>query len=120
MNSFIGVFQEFYIDFKNAVLSPPCLPHLLTQASSQKVLKSPSPPSSPPTFSPVENPVSYIKLNENRAVARAFICRLPESLTRTYNETFPGFNNWHTLATFIDVCMIFDMQMLICTHIFSL
>ena len=78
------------------------------------------PPSSPPTFSPVENPVSYIKLNENRAVARAFICGLPQSLTRTYNETFPGFNNWHTLATFIDVCMIFDMQMLICTHIFSL
>ena len=32
MNSFTGIFQRFYLDFKNIILSPPMLPHVLTQA----------------------------------------------------------------------------------------
>ena len=35
MDSFTGIFQGFYLDFKDAVLSPPLppiLPHVLTQA----------------------------------------------------------------------------------------
>ena len=38
MNSFTGIFQRFYLDFKNAVLSPPLMfPHVLTQALSMKL-----------------------------------------------------------------------------------
>ena len=32
MNSFKDIFQWFYLDFKNAVLSPPCSTHVLIQA----------------------------------------------------------------------------------------
>ena len=33
MDSFTGVFQGFYLDFKNAVLTAPsCFPHVLSQA----------------------------------------------------------------------------------------
>ena len=42
MNSFTGIFQEFNLYFKNAVLCPPCSPQDLTQAPHQ-ILKSPHP-----------------------------------------------------------------------------
>ena len=46
MNSFAVIFQVLYLDFMNAVLSPPPLPphspfpHVLTQASTHQILKS--------------------------------------------------------------------------------
>ena len=44
MNSFTDIFQAFYLDFKNTVLSPPppCSPHVLIQALPHQILKSPS------------------------------------------------------------------------------
>ena len=47
MNSFTGIFQQFYPNFKNIVLSPPFSPDVLTQA-----------PSAPPPISNFEEPPS--------------------------------------------------------------
>ena len=53
MNSCIDIFQGFYLDFKNVVLSLPCSPCVLTQAPPSN-FEDPA-----PTFStPVENPVT--------------------------------------------------------------
>ena len=43
MNSFTGIFQGFYLYFKNVVLSPSMPPHVLTQACPPQILKSPVP-----------------------------------------------------------------------------
>ena len=45
MNSFTGIFQGFFLDFKNINLSPPPMlpPHVLTQAPVHEILKSPLP-----------------------------------------------------------------------------
>ena len=58
MNSFIGIFQGLYLDIKNAVLSPPMLPHVSTQSPppSDQILKH-SIPLPPSKFStPMGNP----------------------------------------------------------------
>ena len=43
MISSTGVFQGFYVDFKNAVVSLPCSPHVLTQAPLSN-FEEPHPP----------------------------------------------------------------------------
>ena len=47
MNSFTAIFQRLYLDFKNAVLSPPMLPHALTQAPATNFEDPLPPPPSP-------------------------------------------------------------------------
>ena len=51
MNPFTGIFQGFYLDLKNAVLSHACSPYVLTQA----------PPSPPPAN--FEEPSMYVLNN---------------------------------------------------------
>ena len=50
VTSFTGSFQRFYLDSKNAVLSSPCSPHVLTQVHP-----------SPSNFE--EHPTMFSKLN---------------------------------------------------------
>ena len=60
MNYFTGIFQGFYLDIKNTVLSPPCSPplpilvHELTQATPSNTVE-------PPMFSAsVGTPAAYL------------------------------------------------------------
>ena len=58
MNSLTGIFQRFYLDSKTTVLSPPCSPHVLTQAAPSSFEKHPPMEGQPPMFlTPVGNPV---------------------------------------------------------------